>query len=113
MWATPKGGGAGSGGVAPVVLILQSKETGAMALQLCLILHLVAASLCAVQQSTPELGVGGFLPDRLYQYDYRSVATVYHDINVTMQAQVIILGGGGGGGGGMETSEGGKHAALH
>jgi hypothetical protein len=62
----------------------------AMAVQHCLILHLAALSLCAVQQSAPELGVGGYLPDRQYLYEYWSVANVYHDTNITMTAKVLM-----------------------
>lgn len=59
-----------------------------MAFWACLILQLVAATLGAVQHSRPELGVGGFLADRLYLYEYSSVASVYHSTTISMRAEV-------------------------
>lgn len=61
-----------------------------MAFQLSLILLLVTVALGAVQQSSPEQGVGGFLADRLYMYQYSSVASVYHSTNITLQAKVRL-----------------------
>ncbi len=53
-----------------------------------LLLQLVSLSLCAVQRSQPEHGVGGYLADTLYEYRYESEAAVYHGNNITMQAKV-------------------------
>ena len=65
-------------------------------MQLMLISVLLAAgcSLAAgvVQRGFPEAGVGGLLAGSRYEYSYRSVATVHHHVNISMQAQVSVGG---------------------
>lgn len=60
----------------------------ALVLSLVLSLLLVCGSQCAVQQSSPEAGVGGYLADRLILYEYRSVASVHRGTNITLQGKV-------------------------
>ena len=63
-----------------------------MALLLALLLlQLVCLSSCAIQRATPEAGVGGFLAERRYVYDYHSFAEVHSGLNLTLKAQVSPL----------------------
>lgn len=53
-----------------------------------LALQLVTLSRSAVQNTEPEVGVGGFLAEKRYVYHYRSVAAIHSSINITLQAEV-------------------------
>ena len=65
-----------------------------MSLQLVsvLLVSYVSLTACAVQQSSPEAGVGGLLPGRRYEYSYSSEATVYLHANISLQAKVSRRG---------------------
>ena len=42
----------------------------------------------AVQSTSPEVGTGGLQSGHLYHYNYSSIAQLYEDNNISIQARV-------------------------